>query len=310
MAKKKETEVVAPAGEEEVAPEVAEPTHVAGTSFGVLAESAKSFVPALSDDLSEEDRRDLIREYLRKSGQVEDRLKLVQGELLYEVRKNEYWKEYDFTDESGEVRQYASLEEYGQEELQMARRQLFYLMEIYEVFVIENKFDEETLQKLEWSKAKEVTKVLGDKDCLERAECTTPEELLAKVGAMSVRETQEFVKSIKTPSIEGATGRAEPTSAMSFKVTDEQKANVDMALDLAGTMLDEDSSDKKGSQLDMICSDFLANAAGASGPEAAAAELSVIIKNIERTFGVNLTVESTTDERYKDLETAETAVEA
>lgn len=286
---KKETKEKVKGGAEVVEPAVEEKelVHVTGDSFDIFKASASTFVPQLTEDMSEQDRKDAVRQILRQTQGVEDRLKLVQGELLYEVKNNEYFKDWKKTVDGDEM-PFDSFEDYAENELNIKRRQAFYLIDIYETFVVKLALPKEVLNDMEWSKAKELTKII-DKD--------NADEVLNEVKSMSVRETIEFAREKKAAKgLPGGMTKDEEFETLSFRLTTEQKQSVEDALKLAGEM---SRSEKKPQQLEYICVDFLAGST-AGGTAGALDSLQTHIGNLERAFGVKIEVTSTTDDRYSE----------
>jgi len=265
---------------------------ITGVSSEVLgSEAGGTFLPQLSEDMPLDQRKEVIRTSMKKAILVDDRLGLVQGELLYEVAKNGYWKEWTFTDAStGEIRNFKTFDEYVEVELDMKRRKAFYLISIYEKFVVELSLPVEILQSLEWSKAKELIPVIN-------AENWT--ELLDRIKDMSVKQVIEMAAELKGAKA-GTRADKEPTTTvtLSFKLHPEQAENVTNALKVAETMT---GSDKPGNQLDLICTDFVAGAVGA-GLEGALGKLDVVIANVERAFGVKLEVKEVDAARFAKSE--------
>ena len=84
-----------------------------GRSFEVLAATGDSvFTNALTVGMDPEERKEKVREVLQKAEQFADRLNLVQGELLYEVTNNQYWKDWKFEDKKEETRAFTDFKEY------------------------------------------------------------------------------------------------------------------------------------------------------------------------------------------------------
>ena len=287
-----ETAVVKPE-EERVEPVITD-----GVGMTVFEGSAGAFVP-IDAALPAEHRPAAIRSTLKQTMEVEDRVPLMQGELLYEVMKNSYWKEWTVTDDvTKEERPYATFEEYAETELGMKRRKAFYLMSIYEKFVVELDLPADLLKDLEWSKCIQLRPIITAENA---------SDLLDKISTMSARQVQQFVKDHVGAGSGGTAGLteggAEPTTKVSFRFVPEQLENVTNALKIAETMVD---SDKTSNQLDLICCEFVASSVG-MGAEGALAKLDVVVKTIERAFGVELEVKSIDDDRYKEL--AETDAE-
>jgi len=297
MAKKEKAEKP-----EVVEAETTELVQVSGVGADLWKDATNVFVPALRKDMPLAERKVAIRDTLRTAVAVDDRLNLVAGELLYEVSKNGYWKEWDFTDDDGETRKYASFEEYTENEMNMKRRKAFYLISIYEKFVVDLDLPPEVLKDLEWSKAKELTGIIT-KD--------SAADLLDKAKGMSVRKVKEFVAAEKarakggegdgtTAVTEGADGKEpEVATKVTLKLYPEQLENYKTACEAAQKM---GAGDKPGAQIDLICSSFLASSLG-MGLEGGLMTMEAMVKSIERSFGVELELKSVDSDRYKDLDT-------
>jgi hypothetical protein len=276
---------------------------VGGKTLDMWSELATTFSAELDADMPIEQRRDAVRTVLVGSTQADEKLALVQGELLYEARENGYWKDWTFTDEEGEDRSFGSFEEFCLNEMGMKKRKAYYLIEIYQKFVVDLDLPKDVLKDLQWSKAKALCKVIDEDNW---------SDLLDKIGSMSLRQVEEMVKAMKSG--EGASGSRsiadkEPSEEMvriNFKLHPDQAENVRAALDVAESMV---GSDKKPSHaLDLICSDFMAGVAG-TGLEGSLTKLDAIVKNIERAFGVELDVKGVDEDRYGGLKEGEAATE-
>jgi hypothetical protein len=239
-------------------------------------------VPALKSDMPLEQRKQVIRETVKKTINVDDRLGLVQGELLYEVKKNDYWKEWTF-DDKGEPRNYKNFDEYIERELDMNRRKAYYLIDIYETFIVKLALPTSVLSDLEWSKAKELTKII-DKDNWPK--------LIDRIKTMSVSEVKEMakeLKGIKTSTGTRATSEESTSVRIPFVLAPDQAENVQEALKLAQSL---SGSDKAGNNLDLICSEFITSAAGTSGLDGVVSRLDYHIANLKRVYGVDLEIKS------------------
>lgn len=266
--------------EEEVVTAEKEPVVVTGVSLAVLGNSDFG---ELSADLDPEERKVAVRGVLEKSAKVEDRLKLVQGELLYEVTENGYWRDWTFTDEDGAERTFLTPEEYFQEEVGMSRRTAYYIISIYRKFVVELELDEDLLKGMEWSKAKEVVSLI---------EADNAKEIFDKISGMSVSQVKKWVKEEKSgaTSTAGASGTSSAatgtTQTKSFKLSDEQVETLESALEIAEKIT---GSDKPAANLDAICTEYISSAMS-SGSVDVVVELDKMIESISRTFGVTVEV--------------------
>jgi len=288
----------------EVEPEIVEPTTVEGSvedaskagelilargvGMDIWRDTASTFVPILKADMPLEQRREAVRQVIDQSQQIDDRLNLVAGEMLYEVSVNEYWRGWEFVDADGNEREYKNFEEYCVEEANMQKRKAYYLISIYRVFCVDLEIPVDVLRDLEWAKAKELAK--GKTPVINQDNW---EELLEKIKGMSVRQVKEMVKAMRGGDTAPSPDR-EKFNRLTFNVNDEQLKVVNDALELAGTMSD---SDKPGWLLELICADFAASSAGV-GKEAGLIKLDIAKRNLERAFGVKLDIVDVDSERY------------
>lgn len=289
-----EPETVEPAGAEtteasvETTPSPGELVLARGVGIDIWRDTASTFVPVLKKDMPMEQRREAVRQVIDQSQQIDDRLNLVAGEMLYEVSVNEYWKTWEFVDADGVERAFKTFEEYCTEEANMQKRKAYYLISIYRVFCVDLDIPVDVLRDLEWAKAKELAK--GKEPVITQDNW---EELLGKIEGMSVRQVKEMVAAMRGGSGKVETDR-EKFNRLTFNVNDEQLKVVNDALDLAKTMSE---SDKPGWLLELICADFAASSAGV-GKEAGLIKLDIAKRNLERAFGVKLEIVDVDSERY------------
>lgn len=268
---------------------------VVGTGLGasLLGDGKSTFVPVLRDDMLPEQRQEVIRDTLVNSLDVPDRLGVMQGELLYEVSKNGYWKEWTYEDDlSGEIKKYDSFEDYTERELEMKGRKAAYLISIYEKFVVQLGIPQETLRGLQWSKAKELVPVIDEDNW---------NDLLSKLPHMTMKEVKAMVKKLKGVTSGHRESSSEPDEKMlrkSFSLTAEQAENLESALKVASALT---ASDKDGNNIDLICTDFIAGAAGTGGLEGVLDKIDVIKASLERAFGVTIKIEEIDAERFEKL---------
>ena len=284
-----EAPVVTPETTEAETPEVVEATPMpipaaitgTGVALGLWRDTAL-VVPQLRDDMTLTERRDTIREILKKSVDAEDRLDLVTGELLYECNKNQYWKEWTFTDNSGETRKFSNFDEWADCDLKINYRKAIYLVGIYEKYVVELDLDRETLKGISWSKAKELVKVVNKDNC---------KTLLTQMRGMTVKQCTELAKTLRKGSSEPLGSEAKNVA---FKLFPEQINNVEAAIEVAKRLA---ATDKNGAALDYICSDFIAGVPAGSGLEATLENLQKSIKSLERVYNVTLELQLTEDQK-------------
>ena len=255
-----------------------------GTGLSVWQQTDTVFAN-LQEGLDPQDRKQAVRDTMAAAINIDDRLNLVSGELLYEVAANKYWEDWGFD----------SFADYCESELNMRERKAKYLISIYNKFVIELNLPADILLELQWSKAKELISVIDEDNW---------PELLDNLNELTVREVKEKVKRLKTKGLTDESGdddtppESDPINTrMSFNLSEEQASNIRLALELAGTMT---GSDKTGNQLDLICSDFLASSTG-KGLDAAIEKLDFHIGTLSRVYGVKLVVESMSDDRYEKI---------
>lgn len=268
-----------------------------GTGIEIWKDAASTFVPVLKKDLTPAERQTAVRSVMQQSVQIDDRLNLVHGEMLFEVAANGYYKDWE-NPETGDP--YKTFEEYTETELSMKKSKAHYLKKIYRVFVVDLDLDLEQLRNLEWSKAKELTEVITKSNA---------KELIDKIGTMSVRQVKDLVNAMKGKTVVGvpdADGNETGTVTVSdteekiripFVCAPEQAENITSALKIAQSMT---GSDVPSNNLDLICTDFQAGAVG-GGLSAVANSLDRIVEDLQRAYGVTIKVESHDAERYDKL---------
>lgn len=216
-----------------------------------------------------ENKPDRVREFLKNVSDAEGKLDIIAGELLFEVRENQWFKTYG----------YASFDEYLDKEVSFRRRKSYYLMRIYEKFVKELAIPVKVLRCAEWSKVKELVGVVTKENWA---------PLLEKTKTMSVPQTVEMVRGLKPKVVATKTGEAEPVVKLSFGLYPDQAVNVRHALEIAAK---EANSNSQGHLLDLICVDFVAgHAAAGDALTDTASRLARIVNSLETTFGVKITI--------------------
>lgn len=242
-------------------------------------------------------RPEAVRNAALASTKVTDRLTLMQGELLREIRDKKYFITWGFP----------TFEEYIENELSFRRRKAYYLIKIFEKFIVELGLDKKTLADLEWSKAKELLPIITKENW---------KDMLDATKDMSVSQVQAFVKEMLSDGDEEASSAGSDTDGeeeftkMEFTLAAIQRENVNQALEMARAMT---GSKKMGNLLDLIATDFCANKV-TEGEKVTGEEALVRIdhhlKALERTFGVTLEVTAVADmPAYKALEDGEKAEE-
>lgn len=289
---KKESEGIVEPKTKETSTELVE---VKGVTLDLWKDTDTTFIPDIKKGMSPALRAEKLREVAKKSTHLEDRLHAVMGESLYEINKNECWKEWTYSQpvassKSGEVLEdikYKSFREYVEIELDVTPRTAYYYIEVYEKFVMELGISPATLRGLDWSKAKVLCPIVDKSNY---------KDILKDTKDLSVRATREYVSKKKGKKKTSKSGSG-TFSRMSFNLTDEQTTNIQDALAIAGAMTD---SEKTGHQLDMICTSFVADSAG-SDVSSSLIKLDQCIKSLERTFAVKIEIIEVSDDRYGGL---------
>jgi len=175
-------------------------------------------------------RKESIREAAQVAKTMNDRLGLVQGELLYEIKAGEYWQEWEFD----------SFEAYVESELGYKARKAKYMIDIYAKFVLELGLPMERLKALEWSKAKEVLTII-DKE--------NSDEVLGVLEESTFKEVQSYARAKK--------GKADKVgfTRLSFSLSEDQADMVKLALASACKVLD---SDEQGRALVAMAEEYVA----------------------------------------------------
>lgn len=282
-----------------------EPVITQNVATGIATKKI-SFAP-IDTTLSPEERAPLVRKYLKQAQEAGGVLEIVQGELLFEAKTNEYWKSYEFEDESGTKRPYESWDEFCLEELGIKRRTSFSRIDLYDKYVNELALPSETLEKIQWSKAGLVVKLIDNDN---------KDAILDAIDSMTWRQVKEFAAALKTSEdvetakaavlapkaltdesdvgVEGdgtvsAGGEADTVKTFSAKCSPAQIENIEAALATAASVT---GSDSKAHNLDTICAEYLAATVDVSegGEDAKMESLARIIDTIQDNYGVVLDI--------------------
>jgi hypothetical protein len=216
----------------------------------------------ISSELTIEERKGAVRTGALATKVMEDRLGLVAGELLYEIKKRSYFTDWGFE----------SFEDYVESELQFKKRKATYLIDIYQKFVVELGLEIDDLKDLEWSKAKEVLSFIdkGNKA-----------KVLKKLRSSTFNEIREYSKKMRSKGKGGDT----TYKRLSLTLTDDQYANVTSALEIMGKVA---GTDNNGSIIDAICAEWLAAREDDEDDDDMADRVDKIIANVERIHGIEL----------------------
>lgn len=263
---------------------------VAGIGKDIVANV--NILPDLSKDMPLEQRKEVLRDTAKKLQGVDSRSKIVNGEILYEVSKNDYWKEWTYINEAGEAANYKNFAEYAEIELDLKKRMAYYLVDVYETFVITLGIPVEILREMDWTKALALKDVIDGDNWI---------ELLDKTKSMSVREVKALAATIKKAGKETGGKDDTATKAESGKVTisfhPEQLVNFNDAVTAAKEFA---ASDATNHCVDLICSEYLNGLLG-TGISGFTMSLDRAVQNLERQFGVKVAIKEIDSERTKKL---------
>lgn len=229
------------------------------------------YCPQLRPEMTLEERRETVRDALKKIAIIGDRINLMAGELLYEAKSQEHWRHWTRT-VGGVEEHFGSFDEYAEEELGVKRRKAYYLISIYEKLVIDLNLPVSVLRELEWSKAKEIVRVIDESNA---------DDLLEACRNMSVKDLQAHVKGLLGEAV------TEQFVKLSASLTTEQAENVHLALKVASEMT---GSHKTGNLLDLICCDFNAGNVSSEPLADLLGKFDLHKQSLERTFGVQIDV--------------------
>jgi len=226
----------------------------------------------MSDDLATVDGGDAAKS--SEHGELRERVKGLRikveegywdlSQALHEVYDNSAYVAWG----------YDSWKEYVEQELDFALRKAQYLVNIANWFGSLPKGVQKWVAAMGWTKAKElVGKVTAENAA----------EWKKKVQGKTVAQIQELLKGSTSSSSgeggtgEGGTGDGEKASRLAFQLFPAQKENVEAALALAQ---ESSKSDKDGHNLDLICTEFMANNAGMDADK--------YLAKVEKLLGVKI----------------------
>lgn len=240
-------------------------------------------LPQLRKDMSPTERRTNLRLIASTVAQIGDKCRMIDGEVLYEIRENQYWRDYG----------YISFDEYCAKELGYTTRTVNYRIAVYKKFVVEIGAPPEILQQLEWSKAKELLPVVDAgnfQDVINAAADMSLAEVItyARQKQLDAQQEQEELEAEDIPK--------EPKPKFeTFRVElppDEYEALIH-ALDLAAQ---DHRSEKRSTQLLAIAHSYIAESAR-TNPEKLR-KLQQGIQALESAFNVRLDVQILHPEDY------------
>lgn len=243
----------------------------------------------LSTDLTPEQRRDSVRQFVKKVNQADDALGLLRAELLYEIDMNQYWKSWTYLNEVGIETPYASFDDYCSKEFGINERKAQHFLAIYKKLVVELKLPTERLIGMEWSKIREVVRILTP-DNVDEILRLTKELSQRQVVALIQDMTKAHTANAPEPSTEPVQREEEPqeratkeTKELVFQLFPEVYEVVISALELAGELA---KTTKRGPQLELIVANFLGGVIG-HDTSAAAFSLDQIVRSLNNVYSVH-----------------------
>jgi ribosomal protein L12E/L44/L45/RPP1/RPP2 len=219
--------------------------------------------------------RDIRKMVLDLRSRMDDSFKSV-AKLLFTVYKRSLFVRWGFKD----------FGEYVEKDLNFSYRKAMYLTNIWSWYT-EHVTRQDVLDaiwvEIGWAKAKELVGIIDDDnadDWLEKARNMNAIELAA--AAKKYLEAKDGKEGSKKKEKNEAADKT-----LSFKLTESQKANVLQALEMAGKM---SGSDKKGHNLDLMSTNFLATNA-----DSVAKDQMEFLSTLERQYGILLMAVRTSD---------------
>ena len=175
---------------------------------------------------------------------------------------------------------FKNFQEYVEADLGFKYRKANYLVNIWSWYT-ENVHREDVMDavwnEIGWSKAKELVGVINDENA---------DHWLARARELNaVQLAEECRKYLKLQDGGdgdggGSSGGGDEFKTMSFKLTEDQKANVEEAIELASKM---SGSEKKGHNMDLMSTNFIANNA-----DSLARDAMDFLGVIEKQYGLSL----------------------
>ncbi len=188
-------------------------------------------------------------------------------EMLWEIKTEGYFRQVKGKDGNF----FDRFEDYVEDRLGWKDRKAEYFIAIYQKLIVEGGASKKALTTIEWSKASQLTSLPEEErkpgkinKWIEKAQDMKFLDLKAEVA--NTRSTDSTAK--------------EPKVKAEFLLVPVQASNVQLAMD---TAMKASGSDKKGHNLDLICTEFLAARA-----EEAGVKMHRILASVERIFGVQV----------------------
>lgn len=291
------SEIVTPVVEEVVAP-VNSTVTVDGIFFDGL--SNELALPDKSTPIT--DRSTALRDILNKAAFIDNKLQLAVGEALYEVKSNGYWKDWKIQNTENT---FGSFDQFVEQEMKMKKRKSAYLIDIYHTFIVKLGIPKEEVNDLEWSKAKEVTKIINS---------TNWKDVVDAIKPLTVEQTEEYVKNygkiLSSPNIQNTPNNIPAPVSTPVETTKTFKANLleshhealTTALEIAGVLT---KSDSVSYRISMICAEFINTYVGHQDVDGFVNRIEDHIKRFEETFGIKLEIVGKRDDIVPALKTDE-----
>lgn len=199
--------------------------------------------------------KSVTRKKIKDLCKTVDESYLELGRHLYNAYYGDYWDDWGFE----------SFEDYCMEELGFAERKAKYLFTIWKRFQVDLGIAKAKLEKIGWTKASRIVGIVDEKNV---------EKWLDRARTLKVRELEKAISKYK-----GSPGADEDWHVINFKLAEEQHENVQAALAQAEA---ESGSDKRGHNLDLICTEWRTSRLGPKD------KLPHALKGVERAFGVRV----------------------
>lgn len=210
---------------------------------------------------------DIRRMILKQISKTDQALREI-AKLLFAVYQRSLFTRWGFK----------NFQEYVESDLGFKYRKANYLVNIWSWYT-ENVHREDVIDaiwnEIGWTKAKELVGVITDENAdhwLQRARELSAVQL--------AEEARKYLQLEGGDDGSGKSSGGDGFKSMSFKLAEDQKENVDEALKLAEAM---SGSDKKGHNLDLICTNFMATNA-----DSLARNVLDFLSTIEKQYGVML----------------------
>lgn len=168
---------------------------------------------------------------------------------------------------------FPSFADYVESEVRFQVRKAQYLTAIWRKFIVELELPYKDMERIGWSKAKELLHVVNEKNVakvIETANDTTVDDLRSAVRSKKGDVAEKM-------GLDPNDGGGEAIERLTITLVGDQIENVGKALDKAKRV---SGSDKKNNLIDLVCLDYNA------GDEVT--DLAVLLHRAERTYGVQI----------------------